>query len=133
MHMKTRMLLPLLVGCAMAVALSACARSPLKVLSATRYKEHPLGLSDGMPGKPGHVLLKLSYVDLSEDDRKKDLYITDGKNQYPVQSIGFSVDGNNRHSFVVATVPADQLEFQVVLGDYPPISFKADSAILDHP
>ncbi|HEV2022491.1 MAG TPA: hypothetical protein VGQ94_08160 [Terriglobales bacterium] len=122
-----------LIACAMAIGLSACAQSPLKVLSATRYKGHPLGPSDGFPEKPGYVFLKLSYLDLSEDDRKKDLYITDGKTRYPVQFVGFSIDGAKRHSFVVATVPASQLEFQAVLGDYPPTSFKVDSVILDQP
>lgn len=134
MHMTGKRLFPLLVGCAMAVALSACADSHLKVLSAERSRGYSLGTRTIYPEKTGDVFLKVSYRARSEDDLKKDLYITDGKTRYPVQYMGFTMGGAGgagKRWFVVVTVPASQLEFQAVLGDYPPESFKVDKTIQD--
>jgi hypothetical protein len=126
MHMRGKRFFPLLVGCAMAVALSACAQSPLRVRSAERSRAYSIGTRTVYPWwKPGDVFLKVTYSGLSADDREKALYITDGKNRYPVHL------WDKANSFVVVTVPESQLEFQVVLGDYPPVSFKADETVQD--
>jgi len=131
MQARGKALFLLLVACALAIGLSSCAKSPVQVLSAKRSRSYSLGFQTAYPDKPGTVFLVVTYAGLSADDRKKTLYITDGKNRYPTQLGGVTIKDDKANSFVVVTVPESQLEFQVALGDYPPVSFRAAETIDD--
>ena len=128
MTYRTRVSSTLVLVAVLAFTLAACTRSPIRVISAQRALSYSAGIQTVYPD-PGYVFMEVKYGGVFGDDLKKEIAITDGNNQYGVRLVGFTLQGGKKESYVVVMVPERQLDFQIILGNYPPVDFKAEEGI----